>query len=331
MMRKGILFILVGPSGAGKNTLMKRVQRAISDLPQLATATTRPKRPGEQEGREHRFVTKEEFQHLIDTNALIEYQPVHSGHLYGTPRETVESAIFNGTDLIADIEFLGAGKIYQAYPDHTVPIFVTPSSLDLLTDRIKQRGNSTSADLAHRLERVRFEMTFAPQSHYVLINDYVTPATEHLRQIILSERARRRNDVTRGLPLVNRPCIHSNVIALVQHEGCILGQIKNKITTFPAFPVDNDTDAPHDVLQAHIYSELSQAIIVDTILDERFDFTAPHHVETAVIPNDVFLYFYYKCTTPKQIAVPGWDWLPTADLKLSAPLRRLLQNQPDAL
>lgn len=331
MMRDGILFILVGPSGAGKNTLMRRVQQEITGLPQLATATTRPQRPGEQEGREHHFVTTEEFQHLIDTDALIEYQPVHSGHLYGTPRETVESAIFNGTDLIADIEFLGAGKIYQAYPDHTVPIFVTPSSLDLLTDRIKQRGNSTSADLAHRLERVRFEMTFAPQSHYVLVNDYVIPATEHLRQIILSERARRRNDVTKGLTPVNRPCVHSNVIALVQHEDCILAQIVNKIATFPTFPMDNHTDTPHDVLQTHLHSKLSPAITVDTILDDRFDFIAPHHVETAVIPNDIFLYFYYKCTTTERIAIPGWDWLPSAELKLSAPLRRLLHTQPDAL
>jgi guanylate kinase len=163
MPRKGILFILVGPSGAGKNTLMKRVQQQFDNLPQLATMTTRSKREGEKNGREHWFISHAKFQELIDTNALIEWQRVHMNDLYGTPRRMVEDAINTGHDLIADIEFLGAAAIHEGYPDNTVLVFVTPSRLDILTDRILQRGNITPEVLANRLERARFEMTFAPR------------------------------------------------------------------------------------------------------------------------------------------------------------------------
>jgi guanylate kinase len=116
MSRQGILFILVGPSAAGKNTLIRRVQQQLRDLSQLATATTREPRDDEVEGREHHFVTKDAFQKLIDAGALIEYTPVHMDDWYGTPRQTVEDALHTGQDLIADIEFLGATQIHAAYP-----------------------------------------------------------------------------------------------------------------------------------------------------------------------------------------------------------------------
>ncbi len=331
MAREGILFILVGPSGAGKNTLMQRVQQDITDLPQLATATTRSKRPDEEDGREHLFVTRQEFQRLIDTNALIEYTPVHSGNLYGTPRQTVENAIHSGQDLIADIEFLGAGEIHAAYPENTVLIFVTPSSLDILTDRIRQRGNTTPADLAHRLARVRFEMTFAPRCHYVIVNDLLEPAAEHLRQIILSERAYRSGDVASRANALSRPSLHSWVIALVHHDDHILVRPDIKVPAFPSFPLATATDTPDDVLRRGVRETLSPSIMPDIITDERFDFAAPHYAETAVIPHDVYLYYYYRCTAPERLHIPGWDWVPGKRLTLSAALRRLVQPETEAL
>lgn len=328
MVRKGILFILVGPSGAGKNTLMKRVQQQITGLPQLATATTRAKRPDEQEGREHRFVTRAEFQNLIDTGALIEYEPVHSGNLYGTPRDTVENALERGSDLIADIEFVGAGKIHDAYPDNTVLIFVTPSSLEYLDDRIRQRGDITPGDLASRLARVRFEMTFARRAHYLITNDHLEPAAEHLRQIILSERARRRGESADGLILLHRPTRHNTVIALVRSGDVVLARYDQKILTFPRFALENTANAPHEMLQNRVRAALSPAITIDALCDTRFEFTAPHHVDTAAIPNDVYIDFYYRCTLPAPIALPGWEWLPVAELELPAALREVLR--PDS-
>lgn len=328
MSREGILFILVGPSGAGKNTLMKRVQEQIPDLPQLATATTRPKRPAEQDGREHMFVSRDEFQHLIDTDALIEYTPVHSGNLYGTPRATVEGAIASGHDLIADIEFLGAGQVHAGYPQHTVLIFVTPSSLDLLTDRIRQRGNITAADLAHRLARVRFEMTFAPTCDYVIVNDLLEPAVEHLRQIILSERVRRSGD---QVPMLLPPTLHSNVIALVHHDDHILVRPDTNVPTFPRFPLPTAKTAPDTVLQTGVRETLSPSFALDIIEDERFDFVAPHYADIAVIPNDIYLYFYYRCTAPERLDISGWTWRPGHELTLSASLRRLIQPETATL
>ena len=191
MPRQGILFILVGPSAAGKNTLMKPAQAHFGDLDQLATMTTRDIRDGEEQGREHWFVSHQEFQHLINTDSLVEYQNVHVDDYYGTPRKTIENAIAQGRDLIADIEFLGASAILRAYAEHVVLIFVTPSNLDILAERIEHRGNVTPEEVKDRLERARFEMTFAPQCHYLVLNDEVTTATEQLQRIIASERARR--------------------------------------------------------------------------------------------------------------------------------------------
>lgn len=331
MARKGTLFILVGPSGAGKNTLMKRVQQHISDLPQLATVTTREMRPDEQEGREHRFVTKEEFQRLIDTDALIEYQPVHSGNLYGTPRDTVENALHAGQDLIADIEFLGAGKIYNAYPENTVLIFVTPSNLDILAHRVRQRGDISARDFEQRMARGRFELTFARRSHYVVLNDVLEPAAEHLRQIILSERQRRGREITDlRLPLA-QPETHSEVVALVQYRGYVLARTNSDVPIFPSSVLEQASDAPHDILQSYIDSELSQAVSVNSLSDARFDFIAPHYIELAVIPHAVYLYYYYCCTVAERIPFEGWQWVAVDDLKLPAALHGVLQSGGNAV
>ena len=108
-------------------------------------------------------MTRKKFQRLIDTNALIEYTPVHMDDWYGTPRADVEDALNAGQDLIADIESLGATKVHAAYPETTVLIFVTPSRLDTLPERIRQRGGLSRQAIANRFERAKFEMIFAPQ------------------------------------------------------------------------------------------------------------------------------------------------------------------------
>lgn len=326
MPREGILFILIGPSGAGKNTLMKRVQEQLGDLAQLPTATTRAMRPGEQEGREHRFVTHEQFQDLIDTDALIEYQPVHMGDLYGTPRQTVEDAITSGRDLIADIEFLGAGKIYEAHPDNTVLVFVTPSSLDILARRISQRGNLSPEERVNRLERAKFEMTFAPQCQHLILNDILEPAAEHLRQIVISERIRRRGDPAGSPHVLVRPFCHAAVAALLVHDGKLLAQSDSLDTHLPIFPIEDKTQPPHEVLQRQIREALHPAISVEAILDDRFDFVAPHHVALATIPNNNYLYYYYRCRFPglDPSALPGWDWHPVSVLNLPPALDELV-------
>jgi len=318
MPGEGLLFILVGPSGAGKNTLMKRVQEQLGDLPQLATATTRPKREGEQEGCEHRFVSRAQFQAMIDAGALIEYQPVHVGDLYGTPRKAVEDALYAGTDLVADIEFLGAAKIHEAFPQNTILIFVTPSNLDILAERIQQRGNVTPQELADRLERAKFEMTFAPKCDYLILNDIVEPAAEHLRQIVVSERIRRRGRRVDHFRVVEPPVFHASVTALLQYEDKLLLRRDTKSGPLPTFPITDHDTRPHEVLRQKIRQTLGQDVDIEAISDERFDFVAPHHVALAAIPHDVYLYFYYKCLhrSSYPLEIPGWEWKPLSTLNL---------------
>src|SRR5471030_1776494 len=119
----GALFVLVGPAGVGKNAIMKRVMEKLS-LHQLPTMTTRTIRTGEQEGREHFFVSLERFQEMIVDNALIEHQEVYPGKFYGTPRKPMQDALLGGTNLVADIEVKGAQALKQAFPDNVTLIFI---------------------------------------------------------------------------------------------------------------------------------------------------------------------------------------------------------------
>lgn len=324
MPHQGILFILVGPSGAGKNTLMKPVQDYFNDLPQLATVTTRDPRAGEQAGREHVFATHAEFQALINSDALIEYQNVHVDDFYGTPRHTVEEALNADHDLIADIESLGAAKIRAAYPDNSVLIFVTPSNLETLARRIQQRGDVEDDERADRLERARFELAFAPQCDYMILNDIAEPATEHLRQIILTERARRRGRPESGL--LERPAYHSYVVALVQRGDQLLVESQSKIVRFPTFPLTEDESPTGEVLEQHVRQAFGPAVAIQGVEDRRFDFVAPHYISIAAIPNDIYLYFYYKCILPLDFSgeLPGWQWQPAYSLNLPAILSELL-------
>lgn len=322
MPREGILFILVGPSAAGKNTLMKNVQEQLDDLPQLATATTRKIRKGEKPGREHHFVTRKKFQKLIDTNALIEYTPVHMDDWYGTPRVDVEQATHTGQDLIADIEFLGATKIYEAYPNHTVLIFVTPSRLDTLPERIRQRGGLSRRAIANRVERAKFEMTFAPKCHYLILNDIIEPAVEHLRQVIVSERRRRQGETA---SLV-KPVFHSAAVGLIQHADHLLVRANTIGYELPTFPISDPASLPHEVLQQAVKENLGVSVSIEAISDKRFDFIAPRHVTLAAIPQDVYLYYYYKTSQPDHTLSlpPGWAWQPVTDLYLPSAIKRVV-------
>ena len=323
MSHDAILFVLVGPSAAGKNTLMRRVQAQFEDLHQLATMTTRSMRPGEQQGREHWFVSHPEFEALISQDALFEWQRVHQDDLYGMPRKTVDEAINAGRDLIADIDFLGAGKIQEAYAEHAVIIFVTPSRLEILADRLELRGKIAPEEVTNRLERARFEMTFAPRCHYLVINDEIEPATEQLAQIVQSERYRRRGQ-GRADALIPRDVFHTSVLPLIRNDGQLLAREDGNLS-LPCYEATDAFQAPHDLLHERLRTDLGQDVHIESRSDDRFDFVAPNHVTIGHAGRDKSLGFYYRCALTAPLQPPdGWKWCPVDALSLPAPLGDLI-------
>lgn len=200
---RGLLFVMVGPGGAGKNALMNRVMQQQSLITQLATATTRPMRSNEQQGREHLFVTLEEFQMMIADGKLLEHQEVTPGRWYGIPRESVEDKLNHGSHLIADIDIYGARILRETYPDDTVLIFVTVPGETLeermlvLRERMEQRREDHHTDqsdkrVIQRLERAKtVELPFAEECDYLIVNDDLEAATAQLAQIIATKIAER--------------------------------------------------------------------------------------------------------------------------------------------
>jgi guanylate kinase len=188
---RGVLFVLVGPSAVGKNTVMKGVMEQLAELRQLPTATTRPIRHGEQQGREHFFVTLDEFRRMIANQELIEYQEVYPGTFYGTPRKPMQEALDAGKKIIADIDVVGAGKVKAAFPREVVLIFIAPPSLDTLEKRLRKRGGVSEEEIRDRLARASFEMAYSDKCDYRVVNDRLENTVETVVEIVRQELGRR--------------------------------------------------------------------------------------------------------------------------------------------
>jgi guanylate kinase len=188
---RGLLFVLVGPSGVGKNAIIERVVAQLPHLRRFPTYTTRSKRPNEEEGRDHFFVTPERFQAMIAEGAFIEHQEVHSGKFYGTPYRELHNGLREGAHLIADVDIRGTAAIRAVFPDNLISIFVLPPSLDVLRARLMQRGNMDTADLEERLQRAEEELQRAAECHYRVVNDQLETCVAEVVSIITAEIAAR--------------------------------------------------------------------------------------------------------------------------------------------
>lgn len=177
--QRGLIFVLVGPGGAGKNALMRAAIAQVPGLTQLATATTRPRRNDELEGREHYFMDTESFRQLIAEDALLEWQEVTPNKFYGIVRDRVETKLAEGHLLMADIEVLGARILRESYPDDVVLIFVTvpgeteEDRLNLLRQRMSNPDRNEAQSLIDtRIDRARtLELPFEEFCDYSIVND----------------------------------------------------------------------------------------------------------------------------------------------------------------
>ncbi len=187
-MRRGILFVLSGPSGAGKGTILKEVLQQLDDLAFSVSATTRAPRVGEIDGVSYFFKTNEEFDKLIAEDAFLE-RVEKFGNRYGTLRSHVEELLNKGTDVIFDIETIGAQNVKRLLPE-SVLMFVTPSDPSVLESRLVGRGTEEAGNRTDRLATGKDELKCINNYDYIIVNDDVDVAVETALAVIKAERSK---------------------------------------------------------------------------------------------------------------------------------------------
>jgi guanylate kinase len=186
---RGRVFVVSGPSGVGKSTILKRVLDADPRVRFSVSHTTRAPRTGERDGFEYHFVARTEFEKLVRDGAFLEHAE-YQGHLYGTSREAVERPTRAGYDLILEVEIQGAEQLQAVLPE-AVRVFIEPPSPEALEVRLRQRQTETDEVMRSRLERAREEMAYALQCRHRIVNESVDKAVDELLRIIRGARVER--------------------------------------------------------------------------------------------------------------------------------------------
>lgn len=184
--RRGILYIVSAPSGAGKTTLCKQIVTSVPAIWHSVSFTTRRPRPGEEHGRDYFFVDEKVFQGMVGRNEFLEYAHVY-GHWYGTPRKPLVDRMEEGVDVLLEIDVQGAIQIKKSFED-AVYIFILPPSLDVLRTRLQNRGSDSPEEIAYRLKKVKEEVRCFREYDYIVRNDDLTQSLPDLRSIFLAER-----------------------------------------------------------------------------------------------------------------------------------------------
>jgi guanylate kinase len=188
MTSKGILFVISGSSGVGKGTINKAVLSQLQDIKLSISATTRPMRAGEVEGRDYFFLSTDDFAAKLKNNEFLEYAEVYS-HMYGTPQKCVLETLQKGYDVLLEIDIQGALKVKEKMPQG-VFIFIQPPSVEALAQRIYGRGKDSLQSIQVRLEACHEEMNMVKHYDYVVVNDKLDEAVQKVQAIIIAERCR---------------------------------------------------------------------------------------------------------------------------------------------
>jgi guanylate kinase len=217
----GILYIISAPSGSGKTTLVNELRQYVPSLEFSVSFTTRSPRGSEQDGREYHFITRGEFENMIERNEFLEYAQVF-GNYYGTAKSVLQQAAERGNDLLLDIDVQGERQVKQKMPE-AVSIFVLPPSRTELESRLRKRSRSEGVNaeevIRRRLDTARREIEKYPNYDYILINDRLEQSVDRLQAIVLGERVRRS-----GKP----PCTEEKRY-LEAAEKCLKSKMEDKI------------------------------------------------------------------------------------------------------
>ncbi|HVX99879.1 MAG TPA: guanylate kinase [Pseudorhodoplanes sp.] len=189
--RRGIMFVISSPSGAGKTTLTRNLVNADRNLDLSISVTTRPRRPSEVDGVHYHFISTREFERMRRSGDLLEYAKVH-GNYYGTPRRPVEKALAAGRDILFDIDWQGAKQLYEKMRTDVVSIFVLPPSARELKARLERRAEDSDEVIARRLRNAAQEILHWTEYDHLVVNRDLNEAFSELRHILRSERAKRR-------------------------------------------------------------------------------------------------------------------------------------------
>ena len=185
-MKKGILLVVSAPSAGGKGTILKELFRQDGNLRMSVSATTRQPRPGEENGKDYYFMSREEFQELVAGGRMLEHAE-YVGNCYGTPREPVEEWLAEGLDVVLEIDVQGGAQIKRLAPD-CVSVFITPPSMEVLEKRLRDRGTEDDETVRKRLAAAREELPHAEDYDYIVVNDRLEDAVEDMLAILRSEK-----------------------------------------------------------------------------------------------------------------------------------------------
>ncbi|MEJ2116382.1 MAG: guanylate kinase [Alphaproteobacteria bacterium] len=204
--RRGLLFILSSPAGAGKTSLANRLNEEDSELELSVSTTTRPPRNGEINGKHYNFIDRATFETQRSEGEFLEWAEVF-GNLYGTPKTPIEAALTEGRDVISDIDWQGAQKAVKVLPNDVVPVFLLPPSRQTQIERLRTRATDSDEVLARRLAGSAEEISHWEEYDYVLVNDDFETTLTSLRHILSAERLKRKRRL--GLASLVQELLHS--------------------------------------------------------------------------------------------------------------------------
>ena len=201
--RRGLMFILSSPSGAGKTTIARRLLADDGEIRLSVSVTTRPPRAGEVDGRDYHFIQEPEFRRMVADGELLEWAEVF-GHLYGTPKAHIKAGLKAGQDFLFDIDWQGTQQLYQRMEVDVVRVFLLPPSIAALEKRLRERGTDAEAVIEARMARAKAEISHWDGYDYVVVNDDLDRCFAAVHGVLKAERLRRARqtglvDFVRGL------------------------------------------------------------------------------------------------------------------------------------
>jgi guanylate kinase len=192
--RRGLMFVLSSPSGAGKTTLSRMLVAEIPALQMSVSATTRPKRPGEVDGKDYYFLDQKRFDAMVANGELLEWATVF-GHCYGTPRAPVEVSLAAGKDVLFDIDWQGTQQLRSRSPNDVVSVFILPPSATDLEKRLHTRAQDSEEVIRGRMKKAGDEMSRFDAYDYIVVNDNIGIAFESVKSILRAEQLKRERQI----------------------------------------------------------------------------------------------------------------------------------------